>query len=220
MGPDFGAAFSITGAFVYYLLAGYIFIRRDKNISHYIFIALLISLGFSETMAFFEFTGTSDRAYNLLKFDLSSIAIGAYLSLLFAEYFRSGFNWKFAIASFVPTVFVIYMVFTVMIIDMEMGPYGWAGVYHETYHLIYSTYALGYITIALGIFLKIYKAIVNKAIKSKIRIFIIATSILLLGGFSNAVVIITIGRVFPIVETSLLVYGAITTFALTKKSES
>ena len=216
MGPDFGATFSLAGAFVYYALATYIFTRKDKNISHYLFIATLVSLGFSESMAFFEVTGSAQRAYYLLRFDLSALAIGAYFLLLFADYFREGFNKKFAIATAVPTLLIIYMVFTVMIIDVEMGPYGWAGVYHETYHLIYSTYALTYIAISLLIFANIYRTMDDPKIKSKIGIFVVADSLVMGGGLLNAITLVFIGRIFPIVETSLMIFGIVATLAFRK----
>ncbi len=213
MGPLFGAVFSLTGAFVYYALATYIFTRRDKSISHYLFIAMLLSLGGSETMAFFEVTGSAQRAYYLLRFDLSALALGAYFLFLFADYFREGFNKKFAIVTAVPTMLIIYMVFTVMIIDVEMGPYGWAGVYHAIYHVMFSIYSFTYVGISLYIFTSIYLAIDEPKIKSKIGIFILATSIVMGGGLLNAITLIIIGRVFPIMETSLMIFGIIATLA-------
>ncbi len=217
MNSDFGAAFSIGGAIIYYILATYIATRKNKNVSHFLFIGALVSLGFSETMAFFEFTGSAYRAYHLLKYDLSSLAIGAYFLLIFADYFREGFNKRFIILSFIPVIFIIYIVFTVMIIDVSMGPYGWTGVYHETYHLIYSIYALSYVTAALGIFIYIYRKLNSGTTRAKIAIFIIALSIVVIGGFINAVTIIFIGRIFPIVETSLMIFGIVSTFALANK---
>ncbi len=213
MGIMFGIIFSLIGAAIFYSLAAYIFTRENRDISHYLFFAMLVLAGTSEFLAFLEFSGSPQRAYFLLKFDLSCLAFASYFLLIFSDYFREGVNIKFIVGTLFPTVAVVIMVFTVMIQGIEMGPYGWAGVYHETYHLIYSLYGLSYLIASLAIFYYVYRTVDNTVLKKKLRIFIAAVSIVILGSLINAVALITVGRIFPIMETSVMVFGVMATLA-------
>jgi hypothetical protein len=136
-----------------------------------------------------------------------------YFLLLFADYFREGLNRKFAILTAIPTAIVITIVFTVLIEGMEMGPYGWAGVYNEMYHLIYTTYGLSYVSASLAIFAYVYKTITDEEIRRKMVIFMVAISAVLIGGLINGVTLVVWGRIFPILETSMMIFGIIFTLA-------
>ncbi len=209
MGPLFGAVFSLVGAAVFYSLVAYILTRDNRDVSHLLFAAMMFSSGTSEFLAFLEFTGSMERAQFLLRFDLSFLALASYFLLLFADYFREGFNRKFAIFAGVPTSLVICMVFTVMIKGMTMGPYGWAGVYNEICHIIYTTFGLSYLSASLAIFVYVRQTILSGEIKRKITIFIVGVSIVLIGGLVNGVVLVIWGRVFPILETSMMIFGIV-----------
>ncbi len=220
MGTLFGIVFSLIGAAIFYSLAAYVLTREDKDISHYLFITMLLLSGTSEFLAFLELPGPPERTYTLLKFDLSCIALGSYFLLLFADYFREGLNKRFAVLTFIPTALVVVMIFTVMVQGVEMGPYGYAGVYHEMYHLIFSLYGLTYLFATLAIFLYIYRTVEDTLIKAKIKIFIIAVCVVILGGLINMVTLVLVGRIFPILETSMMLFGIIFTLAFRGDSKS
>ena len=212
----FGIAFSLGGAIIFFSLSLYIIFRKNKDYSHYFFSLFAFFAGLSEILAFFEFTNSKEIAYTLLKFDLSSLAVGAYFYLLFSYYFRNGFNKKFALISIIPTVIVIFIVFLLMIKGMVMGPYGWAGVYYIQYHLIYGIYGISYITTGHLILGWVYRELREDYLKKKILLLVSGSGITVLGSIINIVVIILIGRIFPIIETSLMLTAFIFAIAISK----
>ncbi len=212
----FGVAFSLGGATIFFGLSLYIIFRKNKALSHYFFSIFTFCAGLSELLSFFEFTTTKEIAYHLLKFDLSSLVIGAYFYLLFSYYFRNGFNKKFALISIIPTVAVIFMVFLLMIKGMIMGPYGWVGVYYTQYHLIYGIYGISYIFVGHLILVWVYKELKESYLKKKILLLASGSGITVAGGVINVGVIILIGRIFPILETSLMLTAFIFAIAISK----
>jgi hypothetical protein len=222
MYDKFGVVFAVIGASIFYLLSAVILSRRDKDTSHYLFSLMAICSGTSELLAFFEFTGTMELAHFLLKFDLSFLALAAYFYLLFADYFREGFNKKFALATAMPAVGVIAMVHTVMIEKMVWGPYGWVGVYKPVWDLTYGVYTIAYLFIVAVIFWSVYKQVKEEPLRWKVKLLFEGSIVLIVGALINVPLIITIGRVFPIIETALMVAAIIFTIALTtnpKESE-
>ena len=212
----FGIAFSLGGAIVFFSLSLYIILKKNKDYSHYFFSLMSLFAGISELLAFFEFTNSKEIAYNLLKFDLSSLAVAAYFYLLFAYYFRGGVNWKISAGLFIPTIFVIFTVFFLLIKRMIMGPYGWAGVYYLQYNLIYGIYGIGYITAGHLILVWVYKQITGEELRKKILLLVIGSGIVMVGSIINVVIVSLIGRVFPIIETSLMLTAFIFAVAISK----
>ena len=202
-----GVTVAIVGAIVFYTLAAYIAMRKDKDLSHKLFIAFAFSIGSSQLLAFFEFGGPPELTNILLRFDLSFLIIGAYHLVLFADYFREGLNKKFVVAMGIPTVLIVIMIFTVMIKTIIRGPYGWAGEYYLVYNIIYGAFGIACIITSLTIFLMVKKVVEEEKIKKKMNIMIAASILALIGAIVNVTVIITIGRIFPIVETSLMIAG-------------
>ena len=202
-----GITVAAVGALVFYAIAAYIFTRKERDVSHKLFTGFAVSVGSSQLLAFFEFTGTRDLTNILLRFDLSFLIIGAYHLVLFADYFREGLNKKFVVAMGIPTFLIVIMVFTVMIKSIVWGPYGWAGEYYLIYNLIYGLFGITCLIITLIIFILVRRVVENERIKKKMDMMILASIIVLLGAIVNVTVITTIGRIFPILETSLMVGG-------------
>lgn len=207
----FGQAFSLVGAAIFYSLAAYVLTRKSRDISHYLFSFLMLMLGTSEFLAFLEFSLSKEIAYILLKFDLSCVALGIYSFLLFADYLLEGLNFKFAILAFIPTASIIAMVFTFLVEGMTMGPYGWVGVYNLFGYVIYAIYSLMYLGATLLIFSYIHRTVEGVEMKRKTGILIIAILVVAVGGLLNLIVILTVGRVFPIMEVSIMLFGVIAT---------
>ena len=208
MGEEFvGITVAIVGAIVFYTLAAYTAIRRNKDLSHKLFTAFAVSVGSSQFLAFFEFVGTREMASILLRFDLTFLIIGAYHLVLFADYFREGLNKKFAVAMAIPTFLIVVMVFTVMIKSIIPGPYGWAGQYYPIYNIIYGIFGIICLIITLTILVIVKNVVEERKIKKKMDLMIIASLIAIFGAILNVTVILTIGRIFPILETSLMVAG-------------
>ncbi|NPA75976.1 MAG: hypothetical protein GXO25_07865 [Euryarchaeota archaeon] len=217
MHEEFGVIFSIVGAVIFYAISVFVLSRKNKDISHYLFSTMTIFSGSSELLAFFEFTGTMELAHFLLKFDLSFLAMAGYFYLLFADYFREGFNLKFALVALIPTTLIIVMVHTVMIEKMIWGPYGWAGVYRPLWDLVYGVYTISYLIVVVFIFWWVRRQVTEPYIKWKLNLLLTGSIVLLIGSLINVPMIITIGRVFPIIETSLMISAVIFAVALTWK---
>ncbi len=211
-----GIGVAIAGAIVFYSLTVYSLTRKNKDLSHNLFAIFTSCLGTSQLLSFFEFIGTRDMASILLRFDLTFLILGAYHYVLFADYFREGINKKFIIAYLIPTVMIIIMVFTVMIKDVISGPYGWAGVYYPISNFIYGLFGVVCIITGLTIFICIRRVVENERIKRKMDIFITGSLIGLIGAAVNIAVIQTVGRIFPILETTLMLSGIFLAIGLTK----
>ena len=202
-----GITVAIVGAVVFYTLAAYTALKKDKDLSHKLFIAFSICVGSSQFLSFFEFVGTKELASILLRFDLSFLILGAFHLVLFSDYFREGLNKKFVAAMAIPTFLVVVMVFTVMIKSIVKGPYGWTGDYYLVYNLIYGAFGILYIIIGLVIFIAVKKVVEEEKIKKKMNMMIAASLLSLIGAIVNITVMIEIGRIFPILETSLMISG-------------
>ncbi len=218
MHEEFGVAFASTGAAIFYAITIFILSRRDKDMSHYFFALLTFSSGSSELLSVFEFTGTMELAHFLLKFDLSFIALAIYSYFMFADYFREGFNKKTAIIALIPTIIVIIILHTVMIEGMVQGPYGWAGKYNPLWNLVYAGYSIAYLIIVTIIFLNIYRQVTESGLRKKIGL-LLAGSLVLLGGalINEPLLELMNGRIFPIVETALMVASIIFAIAISGK---
>ena len=217
MTDEFGVVFSIVGAVILYSLSTYVLTHKNKDSSHYFFSLMAIFAGTSELLSFFEFTGTMQLAHLLLRFDLSFLALSSYFYLMFADYFREGYNKKFAFITAVPTAIVIVMVFTVLIEGMTWGHYGWTGVYVPILLAMYGVYGNGYVVFGVAIFWHVYKQITPPDLKRKLRLLLIGSLILLGGGFTNVSVILSIGHIFPIIETTVMFVATIFAIAITNK---
>ncbi len=211
-----GVSVSIVGAIIFYSLAAYSLSRKERDLSHHLFAAFSICIGSSQLLAFFEFIGTKEIASVLLKFDLTFLILGAYHYVLFADYFRERLNKKFMLVFGIPTILIVAMVFTFMIKAVIPGPYGWAGVYYPLSDFIYGLFGIICIITGSVIFLGIRKIVDDERIKKKMNFFIAGSLIGLIGATINVIVIQFVGRVFPIVETTLMISGIMLYIGLTK----
>ncbi|GEM_PF-4427678 len=216
----FGVVFSATGAALLYFLAGYVLTRSHRDISHYIFALLTISTGTSELLSVFEFTGTKELAFILVHYDLSFLAFGPYFYLMFIDYFREGFNKKFAIATVVPTISMVIMVWTVMITGVEMGPYGWTGTYVDICNIIYGGYAILYLVLGVYMAYAIYRTVEEKHLKTRLKLILSGGAVGAIGTIINVPTIIMYGRVFPIAETSVMILGILIALSFSDRLKS
>jgi len=211
-----GVFASIINTVLFFFISMYIiFIKRDKDTSHYFFVFMTISISLYGLLGIFKYSENYQVALHLSRMSLIFFGMALYFFVLFTYYLRIGINKEITIFLMFPLLFIIAIALGPLISGVEPSAYGWIPILNPTYLLIFS------ISIYLYFILGVYNLIVvynniDKIFKIKILFFVIGAIIVLIFMILHGISIILWRSFIPLTDVSFVISGMIYFYALIK----
>lgn len=214
MGEAIGVMATVINAVLFLSLSVYIlFSKREKNLSHYFFSIMSVSLFLYSVVEAFKFTEGYDTALLMARIAPSFLALSLYFFVLFTHYLRKGWNLKETIVLFLPIIFAFWISYTHMVNGLRYSHYGWVSVFNipvlGTYYLIMGSY------IILSIVnLFILHRYVEGKFKAKILYLITGSFVVLFLSLLYVLQVIENEYLLPFLNISILILGLIYFYTL------
>ena len=211
-----GVFASIINAVLFFFISMYIiFIKKDKDVSHYFFVFMTISISLYGLLGIFKYSENYQVALHLSKMSLIFFGTALYFFVLFTYYLRIGINKDVTIFLMFPLLFIIAIALGPLIEGVEPSAYGWLPILNPIYLLIFSISLYIYFILGLYNLIVVYQNI-DKLFKIKILYFIIGALVVLIFMIFHSISIILWKSFLPLTEISFVIAGIIYFYALIK----
>ena len=214
MEEPIGILASIINAVLFFFLSLYIiFIKKDKDPSHYFFLFMTISLSLYGLTEIFKYSENYEVALHLSRISPIFVFIALYFFVLFTFYLRIGINKEIFIFLIFPLIFIAGITLGPLIDDVEPSIYGWIPIFNGPYLAIYFFSLLIYFIMGIYNLLWVYGNI-NTMFKTKILYFVMGALIVLLSAIIQIIEIIFWRNFIPLLDISFFISGIMYFYAL------
>ncbi len=210
-----GVMASIINAVLFFFISLYIvFIKRNKDPSHYFFLFMTISISLYGLSEIFKYSESYQVALHLSRISLILLSIALYFFALFTYYLRIGINKEVPIFLLFITIFTVGIAIGPLIEDVQPSAYGWIPVFNDLYLSLY-VFSL-YLYLLLGIYnLIVVHQNIDRFFKKKI-LYLIIGALIVLGATIIQSINAVLGIFFPLVDLSFFISGIIYFYTLIK----
>ncbi len=191
--------------------------KREKDVSHYLFLMVVQSFIF---YSIFDLaTYLADEKWAIILFNITPIFLGLsiYFYTIFTLYLHYGFKSEGMVLLLFPFVFVVGAGFGNLITGVVKEPYGWIPQYNFTYLALYIIFYFSYVSFGTWNLWMVYKNLSGDN-KSRAFKFFLGSLVMVILGIFYVIAIIFDFYKFPLLDLSILCYGILHAWSLTKRS--
>ncbi len=211
-----GVVASMINAVLFFFISLYIvFIKKDKDPSHYFFLFMTISISLYGLSEIFKYSENYQVALHLSRISLILLSIALYFFTLFAYYIRIGMNKEIPIFLLFVIIFIAGIVLGPLIEDVRPSPYGWIPVFNNLYLSLYLSSLYLYLILGIYNLVVVYRNI-DRLFKTKILYLIIGALIVFLAAIVQSINMVVWRSFIPLVDISFFISGLIYFYALIK----